>query len=190
VAQPNTLTGSIGVFGLIPNFEGLFKKIGISTDGVKTNKFADMPALDRPFRPEEKALMQAYIEDFYDLFLQRCAEGRNTTKETIDKIGQGRVWSGKNALDIDLVDMLGGIDTAIEIAAQKANIKDDYRIVEMPEVLPAFEQLLKDLTGNASARIQNMIWGQSEYAKLLKTVESMQEAYPIQARLPYELKIN
>ncbi len=190
IAQPNTLTGSIGVFGLIPNVKGLMGKIGITTDGIKTNKFADMPSIDRPFTPEEKNMMQAYIENFYDLFLQRCAEGRDTTSAAIDEVGQGRVWSGENALELDLVDILGGIDTALEIAAQKADIEDDYRVVELPELLPPLEQLMKDLSGGASAYIQNMTLGNSEYMKMLRTIESLQQSYPIQARLPYELSIN
>ena len=190
VAQPNTLTGSIGVFGLIPNVKGLLNKVGITTDGVKTNKFSDLPSIDRPFRPEEKALMQASIENFYQTFLQRCADGRDTTKAAIDEIGQGRVWSGENAIDINLVDILGGIDTALNIAAKKASIEEDYRVVELPKMLPPFEQLVKDLTGDASAYMQNMIWGQSEYLKVLKTVEELKAAYPIQARLPYEINLN
>jgi len=190
VAHPNTLTGSIGVFGTIPNLEGLLDKVGISTDVVNTNKFSDMPALTRPFRPEEKEIMQAYIEHFYDFFLQRCADGRQTTKAAIDEVGQGRVWSGENALEIDLVDVLGGIDTAVDIAAEKADIADDYRIVELPEVLPPFEQLMKDLTGNASAYMKSVFFGNSEYLKYMQTIENLKESYPIQARIPYEISIN
>ncbi len=189
VAHPNTLTGSIGVFGLIPNVKGLLNKIGITTDGVKTNRFADMPAIDRPFRPEEKELMQAYIERFYQVFLQRCASGRDTTTAAIDLIGQGRVWSGANALDIKLVDVMGGIDTALDIAAGKAGL-EDYRTVEMPEILPPLEQLMKELTGNASAYLQDMLFGRSEELKVLKTINDLKSAYPVQARLPYELSIN
>jgi protease-4 len=190
VAQPNTLTGSIGVFGLIPNVKGLFNKIGITTDRVKTNKFSDIPAIDRPFTPEEKELMQAYVEKTYDIFVEHCADGRNTTKTAIDEIGQGRVWSGKNALHINLVDVLGGIDVAIDLAAEKAGIAEDYRIVELPEVLPPFEQFMKDLTGDAKAYMKNLFWGNSEYGKTLRTIENLQNAYPIQARMPYELNLN
>jgi len=190
IAHPNTLTGSIGVFGTIPNFQGFLNKIGVTTDVVNTNKFSDMPALTRPFHPEEKEIMQAYIEHFYDFFLQRCADGRQTTKAAIDEVGQGRVWSGENALDINLVDMLGGIDMAVDIAAEKAGIADDYRIVELPEVLPPLEQLMKDLTGNASAYMQSLFFGNSEYLKYLKTVEDLKESYPIQARIPYDISIN
>ncbi len=190
IAHPNTLTGSIGVFGMIPNMKGLFNKIGITTDGVKTNEFSDMPSIDRSFRPEEKEIMQAYIENFYDIFLQRCADGRETSKEAIDEIGQGRVWSGENAVDINLVDVLGGIDMAVEMAAEKAGIKEDYRVVELPEVLPPFEQLMKDLGGNASAYIQSLFLGNSEYMQYLKTIEELKTSYPIQARVPYEISVN
>ncbi len=189
VAQPNTLTGSIGVFGLIPNVKGLLTKIGVTTDGVKTNKFSDMPSIDRPFRPEEKELMQAYIERFYDVFLQRCADGRHTTKEAIDLIGQGRVWSGENALEIGLVDVLGNLDKALSIAAEKAGL-ESYRTVEMPEILPPIEQFMKDLTGNASAYMQTLLLGHSQELELLKTIHNLKTAYPVQARLPYELSIN
>ncbi|MFO8000831.1 MAG: signal peptide peptidase SppA [Marinilabilia sp.] len=189
VAQPNTLTGSIGVFGLIPNVDGLMEKIGISTDQVKTNKFADMPALDRPLKPEEKDLMQAYVENTYDVFLQRCADGRNTTKAAIDSIGEGRVWSGENALERGLVDELGGTGRAIEMAAGMAEL-DDYRTVALPEILPPFEQLMKDLTGDASAYVRNLFLNNSEEMKWLKTIETLKRSYPIQARMPYDLNIN
>ena len=187
VAHPTTLTGSIGVFGMIPNTKGLLKKIGVTTDRVKTNTYADMPALDRPFTPEEKQLMQGYIERFYNVFLTRCADGRQTSKEAIGKIGEGRVWSGENGLKINLVDKLGGIDDAIAIAARMAGV-ESYRIEELPELLSPIEQLMQDLTGEASARIGNMLFGE-EY-QLLKTINHLKTAYPVQARMPFEISIN
>ncbi|MGQ1889302.1 signal peptide peptidase SppA [Thermophagus sp. OGC60D27] len=190
VAHPNTLTGSIGVFGLIPNVKGLFNKIGITTDRVKTNKFADMPAIDRPFTPDEKELMQAFVENTYNTFIGRCAEGRKTSKAAIDEIGQGRVWSGKDALEINLVDVLGGIGRAVEIAAQKANIADNFRIVELPEELTPMEQFLKNITGDAKAYMNNLFWNSSEYARTLRIINGMQDSYPIQARIPYEISLN
>jgi protease-4 len=187
VAHPTTLTGSIGVFGMIPNTKEMLKKIGITTDRVKTNTFSDMPALDRPFTMEEKELMQAYIERFYDFFLQRCADGRNTTKEAVGVVGEGRVWSGDNALEIKLIDKIGGIDEAISMAARMAKL-EDYRIEELPEMLSPMEQIMKDLTGEASAKIGFMLLG--EDYKLFKTINSLKTAYPIQARIPYEISIN
>ena len=186
VAQPNTLTGSIGVFGLIPNVKGAMTKIGVTTDLVKTNTFADMPALDRPFTQDEKTIMQNYVERFYGVFLQRCADGRKTTTKAIDEVGEGRVWSGENAIALNLVDKLGGIDDAINIAKNMADL-DSYRIVELPEQLPFAEQLMKDLTENASMRIGKLLLGE-EY-QIAKKISELKTAYPIQARIPYDISI-
>lgn len=187
VAHPTTLTGSIGVFGIIPNTKELLKKIGITTDRVKTNTYSDMPSIDRPFTADEKQLMQAYIERFYNVFLQRCADGRQTTKDVIGKVGEGRVWSGENAIGINLVDKLGGIDDAIAIAARMANL-ETYRIEELPEMLSSIEQIIKDLTGEASAKFGMMVLG--EDYKLLKTIHDLKTAYPVQTRIPYDININ
>ncbi|MEA4981855.1 MAG: signal peptide peptidase SppA, partial [Paludibacter sp.] len=112
VAQPNTLTGSIGIFGLIPNIDGLNKKLGLSYDGVKTNKMSDAISVNRAFKPEEKALMQNYINSGYELFVKRCADGRKKTVEEIKSIAEGRVWTGEDALKIGLIDAIGGLDEA------------------------------------------------------------------------------
>lgn len=186
VAQPNTLTGSIGVFGLIPNVKGAMAKIGVTTDVVKTNTFADMPALDRPFTQDEKAIMQNYVERFYGVFLQRCADGRKTTTKAIDEVGEGRVWSGENAIALNLVDKIGGIDDAIQIAKNMADL-ESYRIVELPEQLPFAEQLMKDLAENASMKIGKLLLGE-EY-QIAKKISELKTAYPIQARIPYDIII-
>lgn len=187
VAHPSTLTGSIGVFGMIPNTEDLLKKIGVTTDRVKTNQFADFPVLDRPFTADEKQLMQGYIERFYGIFLKRCADGRQTTVEAIDEVGEGRVWSGENALAINLVDKLGGINDAIAIAAGMAEL-ESYRLVELPEVLTPIEQIMKSMSENASARIGNLLLG--EQYQILKTINDLQTAHPVQARMPFDIKLN
>lgn len=187
VAHPSTLTGSIGVFGMIPNTEDLLKKIGVTTDRVKTNEFADFPVLDRPFSANEKQLMQGYIERFYGVFLKRCADGRKTTVAAIDEVGEGRVWSGENALSINLVDKLGGIDDAIAIAAGMAEL-ESYRLVELPEVLTPIEQIMKSMSENASARIGSLLLG--EQYQVLKTINDLQTAHPVQARLPFDIKLN
>ncbi|MBR8535059.1 signal peptide peptidase SppA [Carboxylicivirga sediminis] len=186
VANPTTLTGSIGIFGMIPNAEELTNKLGVSFDGVKTNKFADMPSITRPFRKDEKELLQAYIVKGYDTFIGRCADGRNTTKEAIDEIGQGRVWSGVNALDIDLVDEIGGISKAIELAKDAADL-EEYRVVELPEVEDPIQQLMKDLTGEARMFVGKSLMG-DEY-KYIQTLENLKNGYQIQARIPYNLEI-
>ncbi len=187
VAQPNTLTGSIGVFGMIPNIDKAKKKIGLNTDIVKTNKYADMPNINRSFTKDEKALMQNYINNFYEFFLMRCAEGRNTTTEEIDKVAEGRVWSGENALELNLVDKLGGIDDAIEIAKNMAEL-ETYRVVHLPEKLPFSEQIMKELKENASVYFGKMFFGKE--LELLNTIKSLENGYPIQARLPYDIEVN
>ena len=128
VAEPTTLTGSIGVFGILPNSAGLFDKVGLTTDVVKTNPLADIGNMSRPMTDSEKAIIQASVERTYDLFISRCAEGRGMTKNEIDFIGQGRVWTGEQALERGLVDKLGGVDTAIEEAALLADL-DDYSVI-------------------------------------------------------------
>ncbi len=129
IAEPTTLTGSIGVFGLLPNIARLFDKVGVTTDVVKTSQMADLGNTSRQMTDSEKALIQASVERTYDLFLTRCAEGRGMTKEEIDFIGQGRVWTGEQALERGLVDKLGGVDTAIEEAALLADLAD-YSVIE------------------------------------------------------------
>ncbi len=187
VAQPNTLTGSIGVFGMIPNIDKAKRKIGINTDIVKTNTFADIPNINRAFTKDEKVLMQNYINNFYEFFLKRCADGRNRTTEEINKIAEGRVWTGENALKINLVDKLGGIDDAIEIAKNMAGV-ETFRIVELPEKLSFSEQLMKELKENASMRFGKMFFGQE--FELINTIKSLENGYPIQARIPYQIEIN
>ena len=132
VAEPTTLTGSIGIFGMVPNVKELADKVGITYDVVKTNKFADFGNLMRPFNNDEKALMQMMITEGYDTFLTRCAEGRHMTKEAIGKIAEGRVWTGETAKKLGLVDELGGIDKALDIAVKKANL-NGYTVVSYPE---------------------------------------------------------
>ncbi len=186
VANPTTLTGSIGIFGMIPNAEHLTKKLGISFDGVKTNEFADMPSITRPFRKEERELLQAYIVKGYDTFIGRCAEGRNTTKEAINEIGEGRVWSGVNALDIALVDEIGGLNKAIELAKEAAEM-EEYRLVELPKAEDPFEQFMKELGGEVRLFVGKSLMG-DEY-KYIQTLETLKNGYQIQARIPYNLEI-
>ncbi|MCU4163875.1 signal peptide peptidase SppA [Carboxylicivirga caseinilyticus] len=186
VAGPTTLTGSIGIFGMIPNVEGLTEKIGLSFDGVKTNEFSDMPSLTRPFRKEEKEIMQAYIEHGYDIFIGRCADGRSTTKEAIDEIGQGRVWSGANAKEINLIDEFGGLNKAIELAKEAAGL-ENYRIQELPEIEDPVQAFLKGISGEAKMFIGKSIMG--DEFKHLQTLESLKNGAQIQARLPYDISI-
>jgi protease-4 len=146
VAQPNTITGSIGVFGLFVNAKNLMKnKLGITFDVVTTNPYSD---IGNPFRSVtgfERAIFQQAVEEVYDTFLTRVAEGRKMKKDDVDKIGEGRVWSGADAKRIGLVDELGGLEDAIRIAAQKAKL-ETYRITELPEREDPLEKLIEDLS--------------------------------------------
>lgn len=186
IAQPNTLTGSIGIFGMFPNFEGLTKKVGLSFDNVKTNKFADFGDATRPMRPEEKVILQQYIEHGYDLFLTRCSEGRNIPKDSLDYIAQGRVWTGNQALKIGLVDALGNIDTAIEEAAKLAKL-DDYSLQDYPKKVDFLESLLSNQKEEFATKAMKEYLGK-DY-ELFKTIKEIKEQDFVQARMPYDISI-
>ena len=143
-AEPTTLTGSIGIFGTVPNFSKLRDKVGLDIDGVTTNKHAALNtnAVFKGLNPQEYALMQSMVERGYDLFTSRCAEGRGVSQQAIKNIGEGRVWLGKDALNIGLVDELGNINQAIAKAAELAGL-GQYAIVDYPEKTDPFEELLK-----------------------------------------------
>lgn len=186
IAQPNTLTGSIGIFGMFPNFEGLTKKVGLSFDNVKTNKFADFGDATRPMRPEEKVILQQYIEHGYDLFLTRCSEGRNIPKDSLDHIAQGRVWTGNQALKIGLVDALGNIDTAIQEAAKLAKL-DDYSLQDYPKKVDFLESLLSNQKEEFATKAMKEYLGK-DY-ELFKTIKEIKEQDFVQARMPYDISI-
>ena len=133
VAHENTITGSIGVYGVLFNGkEFLNKKLGITIDRELTNKHSDYGSFSRALDQYEKEIIQKIIDNFYDVFLTRVSEGRNISKEKIHEIGQGRVWSGVNAMEIGLIDVYGGLDKALEIAKEMAGL-DHYRIIELPK---------------------------------------------------------
>ena len=143
-AEPTTLTGSIGIFGTVPNFSKLMDKVGLDVDGVSTNKHATLTtnAIYKGMNKEEMALMQSMVERGYDLFTKRCADGRGMSQDDIKKIGEGRVWLGKDALEIGLGDELGNINNAIAKAAELAGL-GEYAIVDYPEKKDPLEELLK-----------------------------------------------
>lgn len=187
LAHPNTLTGSIGIFGMIPNSAGLMKKIGLTFDGVKTNEFADLPSLTRPFTPAERNLMQQYIERGYQTFIQRCADGRATTTSAIDSIGQGRVWSGANAIENKLIDKIGGIADALKVAQNMAGL-EAYRVVELPEQKDPIAEFLEGIQSEGKASF--LRWMVGEEAKYLQTIEQLRQGYPVQARMPFDIQMN
>lgn len=143
-AEPTTLTGSIGIFGTVPNINKLREKVGLDIDGVSTNKHSalNVNAIYRGMNPQETALMQNMVERGYDLFTRRCADGRGMTQDAIKKIGEGRVWLGKDALEIGLVDELGNINDAINKAVEMAEL-GEYQLVSYPEKKDPFEEMLK-----------------------------------------------
>ncbi|MGM9836960.1 MAG: signal peptide peptidase SppA [Paludibacteraceae bacterium] len=143
-AEPTTLTGSIGIFGLVPNFNGLRNKIGLDVDGITTNRHSDLEAnmVCKGMTPEENALMQRMVERGYDLFTRRCAEGRGVSQDAIKAIGEGRVWLGEDAIANGLVDSLGNINNAIAKAAELAGI-DSYALTYYPEKSDPMEEILK-----------------------------------------------
>ncbi len=187
VAQATTMTGSIGIFGLIPNFEGTTEKIGIHSDVVKTNEFADFGNLTRPFNEREKVAMQNYVEKGYDLFLTRCAEGRNMDKDTLALYAEGRVWTGNQAKEIGLVDEIGGIERAIEIAADLANLGKSYVVFEYPKLSSPIEELFNPAKEELALKTMKEILGESfEMFMLLRDIK---EQDYIQARIPFDLNI-
>ena len=187
VAEPATLTGSIGIFGIMPNIQGLTNKLGLNFDVVKTNKFSDLGATGRPMNAGEKSLLQAYINEGYDLFITRCAEGRNMTKEAIDKIGQGRVWTGSKALELGLVDELGGIDRALEVAVERAAI-EAYTILSYPEKENFFSSLLNDKPANyIETKLLKDNLGR--YYKEFNLLKNLEDADCLQARVPFSLNM-
>lgn len=186
IAQPNTLTGSIGIFGMFPNVEGLTKKIGLTFDNVKTNKYGDFGDLTRPMRDDEKKLLQGYIERGYDLFLTRCADGRGMVKDSLALIAEGRVWSGNQALKLGLIDGIGGIDKAIEEAATLAEL-EEYSTKDYPRKVDFFETLMSTKKEELATQALKEYFG-SDY-NMIKTMKEFKNQDYIQARMFYDLKI-
>lgn len=186
IAQPNTITGSIGIFGMIPNIQGLNNKIGLTYDVVKTNTLSDAISLNRPFRAEERDLMQNYVNRGYELFVKRCADGRNKTAEQIKTIAEGRVWTGADAIKIGLVDKLGGLNDAIVFAAKKAKL-DKYQVKQYPEKEDFATKLMKSFGDEAEARYAKAFLG--ENYKLFKHIKDIEKMNGIQARLPFDIVI-
>ncbi|MEG0039851.1 MULTISPECIES: signal peptide peptidase SppA [Bacteroides] len=187
VAEPTTLTGSIGIFGMFPNAKGLADKIGITYDVVKTNQFSDFGNIMRPLNTDEQALMQMMVARGYDLFVNRCAEGRHMSKEAIEKVAEGRVWTGEAAKQLGLVDELGGIDKALDIAVKKAAI-EGYSVVSYPDKEDFLTSLLSTQSANyVESKLLNSKLG--SYYKDFSFLKNIEERAMIQARLPFELNI-
>lgn len=191
VAQPNTLTGSIGIFGLFPNFSELVQKVGVNIEVVKTNDFADL-TISMPYKPltnEQRALIQRHVERGYDIFLSRVAEGRHMTKAQVDSVGQGRVWLGRKAQTLGLVDKLGGLDVAIKEAASLAKLSDysvDYGVTRVN----VWEELFKSTSPSNEfiARLRSAFLTDEE-RKAIRIMQGVTRYSGIQARLPYDFEL-
>jgi protease IV len=187
-ADPMTISGSIGVFGLIPDVSKLFEqKLGLTTEIVNTNKNSDFPSIIRPMNSYEKELMQLSIEKIYNDFINKVAAGRKLSSEFVDSIGQGRVWSGTSALKIGLVDEIGGLKEAIKGAASLAGI-ESYSIRELPVIEDPYTRILSQLSGEVKMRILRNELGES--VKYYNMVKEIKEMSGIQARLPYFIDIH
>jgi protease-4 len=186
-AYPNTITGSIGVFGIIPNMKEMFNKnLGITFDEVKTNPYADYIPVTRPMNDAERKIITNDIETIYGTFITHVSEGRKMTVAQIDSIGQGRVWSGVDAKRIGLVDEFGGLNDAIAEAAKLAKLKD-FRTLDLPEQKDAFEQLMETFTGdNTSIFLKKEMGAAYPYFNYLKQMSRMEG---VQALMPYEFII-
>lgn len=188
VAQPNTITGSIGVFSLLFNTETFFKdKLGITYDRVKTNENADFPTGTHEMTPFQKQTMQRSTERIYAQFTGKAAAGRKLPIDSIRAIAGGRVWTGSQGKAIGLVDQLGGLDDAIKLAAQSAKLKDgDYKLKYQPRKKPFFEQVMSSFGGDEESRIQAQLGELAPYVKYLKKLKTLEG---IQMRMPFEIEI-
>ena len=186
LAQPNTITGSIGIFGVIPNVSGLNDKLGITYDGVKTNKMSDFISVTRAFKPEERSLMQNYVNRGYELFVKRCAEGRKMKPEQIKAIAEGRVWTGEDAIKIGLVDKIGGLNDAVRIAVGKAKLKS-YNISEYPVKEDFATKFMKNFTKDIQTSLLKSQLG-DQYNAFVQ-IRNLDKINGIQARMSYDLII-
>jgi len=186
-ADPTTITGSIGVFGMIPNISGFMtKKLGITFDEVATNENANYMTINKALSPYQREVIQNSVERVYDSFIGKVADGRNMTKEDVDRIGQGRVWSGTQALEIGLVDGLGGLNDAIAKAAELAEL-DTYKLKSLPVQKDPFQQILDDITGKSSSVFMKYYMGEEfQYFQMIKDIENRDI---MQARMPMEINI-
>jgi protease-4 len=188
VADEKTITGSIGVFGVVPNAQGLMNnKLGITFDRVKTNKHADLMSVFKPLSAQERDIIQIGVEKIYDDFITKVAEGRGMTKEQVDSIGQGRVWMGLDALEIGLVDEIGGLDKAIAIAKKSAKL-DNYELVAYPKQKDPFEELIEELEMNIETRVMNSVLGNEQ--KYYKKLQSVTTQSGIMARMPFDIELH
>ena len=188
VAQPNTITGSIGIFGILFKVQELVNdKLGVTTDVVSTGELSDFGNMARPLSEVERTIIQSSVEDGYETFISRVAEGRGMHPDSVRKIASGRVWTGSQAKARGLVDVLGGLDTAIGIAAAKIKAGDDYRVVYYPEKKPWFEELMVTFSDQVQVRILQTQLG--DQYPLYQKIQRLKNYQGVQVRMPQDLVI-
>lgn len=188
--QPNTITGSIGVFSIVPDFSSFMKnKVGITFDGVATSKYADVPSVTRAMTEEEKKIIQHEVDKIYMTFKTRVAEGRKLDLNYVDSIAQGRVWTGKRAIELKLADQIGGLEDAIAEAVKVTGLKT-YRLRTYPEPKSFFEYIMNVYPDELSRSSLKKELGAEEYEIFLRLKELKNEKGEIKARMPFELSIH
>jgi len=188
VAQPNTITGSIGIFGILFNVQELVNdKLGVTTDVVSTGELSDFGNMARPLTEVERTIIQSSVEDGYETFISRVAEGRGMHPDSVRKVASGRVWTGTQAKARGLVDVLGGLDTAIGIAAAKIKAGEDYRVVYFPEKKPWFEELMVSFSDQVQVRILQTQLG--DQYPLYQKIQRLKNYQGVQVRMPQEIVI-
>ena len=188
VAQPNTITGSIGIFGILFNVQELVNdKLGVTTDVVSTGELSDFGNMARPLTEVERTIIQSSVEDGYETFISRVAEGRGMHPDSVRKVASGRVWTGTQAKARGLVDVLGGLDTAIGIAAAKIKAGEDYRVVYYPEKKLWFEELMVSFSDQVQVRILQTQLG--DQYPLYQKIQRLKNYQGVQVRMPQEIVI-
>ena len=187
IAQPTTITGSIGIFGMFPNPHKLITdKLKLKVETVKSNKHADLGSMFRPYSADERIIMQGYINRGYATFIKRCADGRQMSTEDIEAVAQGRVWTGEMAKELGLVDLLGDIELAKKIAAEKAGI-DSYTLISYPKQASTLDMLLNQTKESyIESHIGKMV---GPFKSELNLIHNLEQMNRLQARLPYEIHL-
>jgi protease-4 len=189
VAQPTTITGSIGIFSILFNVQELFEdKLGITFDGVNTGRYSDLYASNRPVSTEERAIIQREVESNYDTFIRKAAEGRNMDEAELRSLASGRVWTGLQSMENGLIDVLGGLETAVDIAAEKAGIADEYNLRYYPPQKTVLEELLgMDQASMSQSAIKEEL---GAAYPIYREVQKLKRLEGVQARTPYSIEIN
>ena len=188
LASPNSITGSIGVFAMLPNVQSFFNnKLGINVDVAKTNRHADLGTPFRPLSPDERDIIYSMVDRTYESFLTGVSAGRDMPKEEVNAIGGGRVWSGTDALGNGLIDMYGGLDDAIKVAGEMAGL-DKYRVISLPVLEDPLDVFIRELTENSRTRVLRKEFG--DYYKYFKSVSELENLFGVQARMPFMFEIH